>query len=188
MRSKTILSIAAFVIAFSFSVVLASFFVVKSYQTTTYGYSDYSSGATCSKSHRNIYQSATAKKIAAFIQADKENGYERDRKIFGVGKDFRPPFEDSSFPDYVEVVEEYVDASSSLDESELPLKFQAAWREHIKTWQDYSEFLNEMKSSSKRKNAEMKELLSEDNHYSADINRTWYEVLHIAETQGADVR
>lgn len=184
MRSKNILSIAAFAVAFSLSTVLASFFVVKSYQTTTYGISEYSS--TCSK-RRNLYQSSTAKKITAFISEDVENGRDRDRKIYANAQNFRPAFESSIFPVYVEAVEEYVDASSAMDTKVLPRDLQNAWDEHMKTWQDYSAFLNEMKPSSARKNMDLEELLEADDQHSVEINRTWFEVLQTAEAHGADV-
>ncbi len=186
MRSKNILSIAAFVIAFSLSTVLASFFITKTYPTT-FEVVSYSSHSNCSKSRHNLNQSLTAREITEFIRQDKANGRERDRKIFGVGIDFRPAFDSSNYDSYVEAVEEYVDDSSNLDASEFPREFQKKWADHIKTWHDYSDFLNEMKDSSNRKNFEIEELLAIDNQQSAEINRTWDEVLQVGSNYGADV-
>ena len=186
MRSKNILSIAAFIIAFSGSVVLASLFVTKTVQTIP-TFSDYSRSTSCWKSRSNSRQSATAKKITAFINEDEANGYERDRKLSRVGKNFRPAFEGSTYSDYAVTIEEYVDDMNDLDASRLPGDFQTAWREHLKAWQDYSEFLEEMKSSSVRRSFELEELLHTDNLHSVEINQTWNNVLEIGRSHGANV-
>jgi hypothetical protein len=186
MRSKNILSIAAFAIAFSLSTVLAGFFITETYPAT-FEVVSYSSGPTCSKRHHNLHQSPLAREITAFINSDKANGRARDRKIFGAGVDFRPAFESSSFPKYAVAVEEYVDESSKLDASDLPQEFKTAWRNHINAWRDYTEFLNEMKSPSERRKMNTEELLSLDNEYSNEINQTWEEVLSLGATYGADV-
>ncbi len=185
MRSKNILSIAAFTIAFSFSVVIASLFITKTYPTT-YEVVSYSSGSTCSKRHYNQYQSPTAREITELIRQDKSNGRERSKNTYGAEVNFRPAFESARFADYVESVEEYVDESSSLDVSELPRDFQQKWAKHMKAWRNYSDFLNEIKSSDFKK-SKIETLVSADDVYSEEINQTWYEVLELGVDYGADV-
>lgn len=182
MRSKSILSIAAFVIAFSGSVALASLFGAKAYRTD-FSFCNYTSNNF--KARR--YQTETARQITVFINNDINNGYARDRKIYSRTNNFRPAFESSVYPAYAGAVEEYVDNSSNMAAESLPGDFQNAWNEHMQAWRDYSEFLNDMKSSSVRKTMDMDELLNADNEYSREINRTWYEVLRTGKTYGANV-
>jgi hypothetical protein len=178
MRSKTILSTAAFIVAFAASAAFANLFVTKTETAPDYiPVSSYKS-TSCFRDRNN---STVANKISALIRTDKNNGYE------SRGEDFRPPFTSSAFSDYAEAVERYVDASSSMKTSDLPGDFETEWREHMKAWRDYSDFLNRMKIASNRAGWSEAELEEVDDFHSSEINRTWQLVLQIGASHGADV-
>jgi hypothetical protein len=71
--------------------------------------------------------------------------------------------------------------------SDLPGNFETEWREHMKAWREYSEFLNRMKDSSNRKGWSDAELKEVDNFHSREIDRTWQTVLHTGASYGANV-
>ncbi|HEX8289421.1 MAG TPA: hypothetical protein VF556_15575 [Pyrinomonadaceae bacterium] len=185
MRSKTILSIAAFIIAFVLSTAFASLFITKSEPfssvVVTPGY--YGKKTSCFKNRGNF----VAGKIETIIKQDVSNGGERDRKLYRISEGYRPSYSSPSFPEYVEAVSEYVDSSESLSHENTPRDFQTAWLKHMKAWRDYSNFLDKMKSSSARAHFSPGEIHELEAGYSADINSTWYEVLSIGNSYGADV-
>jgi len=74
-----------------------------------------------------------------------------------------------------------------LDASEFPQDFQIAWNKHVDAWQDYSEFLDIKKDSSKQK-MNIDDYRDLDNSYNNEITETWYEVLRIGRNHGAYVR
>lgn len=106
-------------------------------------------------------------------------------------------------------VSEYVYASSTMDDSDLPRDFQRAWRIHMKAWKKHAgllqkfeelEFNNE--SPSKTSDAvnlngadskvvdETTELAKLSKRYNCNImkiNRTWYQVLRIAQRYGVEI-
>ena len=184
MRSKTILSVAAFTLAFTLSAAFAGLFITKT-QTAP----DYFPviGRTSTSCFKDRNKSATAVKISALIEADKSNGLERSRETYRVGEDVRPPFTSAGFALYADAVEQYVDESSSMKASDLPNDFQIEWREHMKAWRDYSDFLNRMKKSSNRDAFSAEELENTDDFHSREITRTWNLVLQTGRTYGADV-
>jgi len=183
MRSKTILSAAAFTVAFALSAAFASLFITKTQiaESVFIPVSGYKS-TSCFK-HKN--NSATADKISALIAEDNSNG--RSRKNHRVGEDVRPSFTSSEFSEYTEAVEQYVDESSSMKVSGLPGDFQIEWREHMKAWRDYSDFLNRMKKSSNRNALSDEELENTDDFHSREIDRTWQIVLQSGVRYGADI-
>ena len=189
MRSKPILSVAAFVIAFAFSAAFASLFITKNRVTPDLVpvVSEYNSGYKSTGCFKYKNKSAAADKITALIRADKENGRASERSALEMSEGFISPFTNPAFPAYAEAVEQYVDDSSSMRTGRLPGDFQAAWREHMKAWRDYSEFLNRMKKSSVRSSWSSEEFQDIDAFHNREINRTWYEVLRIGKTYGADV-
>jgi hypothetical protein len=183
MRSKTFLSIAAFIVAFAFSTAFASLFIDKS---ATLSNSDIPPSVN-RRSTSCFKNRSTALKIEVLIKQDVNNGRERGKKLYRLDRDFRPPFESAAFPDYADAVTEYVDASSSMYSADLPRDFQAAWDKHMKAWRDYSDFLNEKKDSPQRQEVGNETLSFLENQYSADINSTWYEVLRVGRSYGANV-
>ncbi len=184
MRSKTILSAVAFIIAFAFSAAFASLFITKT-QTA----SDYFpvSGHKSTSCFKDRSKSVIADKISALIREDRNNGRERSRETYRVGEDVRPPFNSSGFSVYAEAVEQYVDASSSMRTNDFPSDFQVEWREHMKAWRDYSDFLNRMKKSSNRNALSEEELENTDDFHSREITRTWHLVLQSGRSYGANV-
>ena len=181
MRSKTILSTAAFVLAFACSTAFASLFI-----TTTHSeWYEFQVNGFQYKNYRT--KSPSADKISAFINQDKRNGIESDRTAYEMSAEGVSPFTSSSFPAYVSSVEQYVDASSSMKTRRLPNDFQLAWREHMKAWSDYSDFLNRIKKPSVRAAWSEEDFTYADASYNREISRTWYEVLRIGRNYGADV-
>ncbi len=184
MRSKTILSTAAFIVAFAASAAFASLFVTKTQTAPDYvPVSSYKS-TSCFKYRNN---STAANKISAIVRTDKNNGNERDKAIYRGGEGVRPPFTSSVFSVYAEAVEQYVDDSSSMKTSDLPNDFQTEWREHMKAWRDYSDFLNRVKIASNRTSWSGAELEEIDDFHSREIDRTWQMVLQTGVSYGADV-
>ena len=186
MRSKTILSIAAFIVAFVLSTAFASLFISKSEPFSSVLVTpDYNSKKTsCFKNRGNKY---AVNKIETIVSQDVSNGGERDRKIHRIGEGYRPSYLSPSFPEYVEAISEYVESSESLSHENTPRDFQTAWLKHMNAWRDYSNFLDKMKSSSARAHFNEHEIYELEASYSADINNTWYEVLRVGNSYGADV-
>lgn len=179
MRSKTILSVAAFIIAFGFSVFLASLFMTTPTQTIFVS-SDY--GTRPTSCFRQRYQSPEAREISALLRQDISNGRERDRNLYQLKVGARTPFGEENFDDFADVMEHYVESSSGLNANDLPPDFQAAWEKHMTVWQDYSNFLNNMKDIDVNSS---EGILRLDNKYSNEINATWYEVLRVGKRYGA---
>ncbi|MDQ2747298.1 MAG: hypothetical protein M3T96_08570 [Acidobacteriota bacterium] len=187
MRSKNILSIAAFTFAFGLSVVVAGLFISQTAcpvaAVVTQTDSAYTKNSFC-KSRRY----STAAKISAFIAADQANGDERYSKIYDIGENFPPDIDSISFTDYAEATKDYVDEASDMDTENLPANFQAAWREHQKAWRDYSNFLDKAANVSNPNPAMVENFMKADEKHSAEISRTFEIVLEIGESYGANVR
>lgn len=185
MRSKNIISIAAFVAAFGFSAAFANLFITQTPTVTTEIFPVYESRSTsCFLRQR---QSAVAEKIASFVNEDKRNGRTSDRAAYKYGEDIFTSSDSAAVSGYAAAVEEYVNDSSSMTANDLPSDFQTDWREHMKAWRDYSDFLNRMKKSSNRNALRVDELEAIDDFHSREISRTWNEVLRNGRTYGANV-
>jgi len=184
MRSKTILSAAAFTLAFALSAAFASLFITKTQTASDYFQVNGHKSTSCFKDHS---KSVTADKISALIREDRNNGRERDRKTYRGAEDVHPLFTSSGFSVYAEAVEQYVDESSSMRTNDLPSDFQVEWREHMKAWRDYSDFLNRMKKSSNRNAFSEEELENTDDFHSREITRTWHLVLQSGRSYSANV-
>jgi hypothetical protein len=179
MRSKTILSIAAFIVAFVLSTAFASLFIVKSeYLPLEYN----TKKTSCFKNRVN--SNYAAGKIETIIKQDISNGRQR-REVTSLYQTDEEQLSNNnfSFADYAENVEQYVDASSSMDDGELPREFQSAWRKHMKAWRDYSDFLQK----TNKNGSNIEHFDRAETRYSAEINFTWYEVLRIGRSYGAEV-
>ncbi len=160
MKAKNILSIAAFFTAFAVSAALASLF---------------------------IPVNTTADAISALIRQDVSNGNERDRTIYRLGIDINASFDDPAFAEYAEIIENYADASNNLDAGELPRDFRYAWNKHMKAWNDYSAFLNNVKDY-RNWNIDSEKFRQSEAVHIREIEVTWYRVLRIAHNHGSDVR
>ena len=106
--------------------------------------------------------------VEAFLLRDITNGSAR--------------MDDKYSDNYAQAVTDYWKASSSMDASGFPEDFQKAWRSHMQAWGDYAEYLQAKKSSRSNTPRNL------DGRYSAEINRTWEEVLRIGRTYGSSLR
>lgn len=184
MRSKNILSIAAFAAAFALSAAFASLFITETRAVTTEFVPTYGYKSTSCFKHKN---NSAADKISALISEDKRNGRESERAAYLYGADIFSSSDSSAISGYAGAVEKYVDDSSSLNAGNLPEEFQNDWREHMKAWRDYSDFLNRMKKSSNRTALSGEELEAIDAFHSREISRTWQAVLQNGRSYGADI-
>lgn len=184
MRSKQIISVVAFIAAFGLSSAFASLFITKTAAVSDNVTVINHKSTSCFK-YKN--KSATADKISALIRQDKANGRESDRAYYRYGADIFSSPESSSISGYANAVEEYVDNSSSMSTVDMPSDFQSEWREHMKAWREYSEFLIRMKKSSNRDALSIEEIEEIDAFHSREISRTWEDVLHTGNIYGADV-
>lgn len=184
MRVKTILSTAAFVIAFVFSTAFASLFIKDNvYELVPVVPTTYNRTHTsCFKNRGNN----TANKIETLLKQDDLYGRDLDRKLFQIDRGLVSPFTSSSYSEYADGVTEYADQSGNLSTNDLPKDFQIAWNAHMKAWRDYADFLDRMKSSSARARMDKENLGSFEDEYNNEINSTWYEVLRVADEYGAD--
>ena len=171
MRSKNIISTIAFITAFVFSAAFASLFIDES-QTNFQTYEN-----------RNVrtsncrYNDKTCTDISALLIQDIRNGDQRrSRYDYSLGDNGNISVRRA------ETVADYSDASSSMEDSHLPSDFRSAWREHMKAWRDYSEFLTDV-SRNKIEDDEFERL---EIQYIYDINKTWATVLKIGRGYGAE--
>ena len=117
----------------------------------------------------------TQQNISSLLQRDDRNGDERFDKI-----DFNTE-RLTYFAEYTTAVNEYVDKSESMNDADLPTDFQSAWREHMKAWRDYSNFLNKCETK-KMDDSDFAQL---DKNYNREISVTWQEVLQVGREYGA---
>ena len=68
-----------------------------------------------------IENNQTAKDISAFIQQDVDNGEEMDSIAESA----------TSLAEYSQAVTDYVDASESMEDVNLPTDFRLAWQDHM---------------------------------------------------------
>lgn len=181
MRSKNILSIAAFIIAFLFSAFIASLFIpLPQVLPVDYsvGNTSYSKPTSCFMRRNNI---TLGDKMTDFIIKDERNGNNR----IGNNLDWDDP---ATFANYAESVEEYVDVSSSMNANAFPGDFQTAWRKHMKAWRDYSNYLNKTAANMDDSDISREDFIKFDKFYGNEIDRTYKEFLRIADNYGAEVR
>lgn len=167
MRSKHIIAIAAFFTCFAVSSFLVGLLFPKD---TTELYEIV-----------NVRPQADAadERILVLLRQDVENGDERDGEIFDYW------IENERFLSLAaktRILSEYAENSASIDDSGLPQDFQIAWRKHMEAWADYSDFLRKVENAG----------MSSENinrvewQYERDINSTWYEVLRVGRSYGAE--
>ena len=169
MRSNNILHIIVFAAAFSLSTFVAGFFITPT--ATRYTLVSYAE------------KSPTAVKIESFLQRDANNGNARDVEYYRLDA-----IDSSTIDGQARIVAEYYDASSSLNAEEFPNDFQRAWREHMRAWENYADFLNDQKDAAVDRDFNESDFVKADDRLGREINRTWYRVLRLADRYGADVR
>lgn len=127
--------------------------------------------------------SSEARSISAFLRQDISNGRERDHNIYQLKVGMRTPFGEDSFDEYAVIIEQYVKDANNLDTSGLPQNFQEKWGDHLKAWQDYAEFLNDLKGEDVKPS---EKILRSDSQFNKEIDATWYEVLRVGKAYGAN--
>lgn len=168
MRSKTAISIIAFLAAFGISVALTP----RPVKPTFAPY--FKTGCT---------ETANARKITNLLEQDIENGLVRDRKINGYDESERSSA--GKFANFALAVNGYTNASLGIEDGDLPSDFKTAWRRHMRAWRNHSDYLNEINASSgKNRRGAYSRKYSEQNK---EISDTWDEVLNVARKYDADI-
>ncbi len=185
MKTKSILSIAAFSTAFILSAAFAALLVDKSDSQTQYLFPF----KTETVITPNDYSSVAAAKIDSLLQKDDDNGYALTAKIYALtNADGKLPLSSNSvFNGYADATAAYAAASGKLDQDGLPPEFKAAWRRHMKAWRNYSVFLAAMKNPSVRTGLEKNDFDDLDNEFNDEIKASWINVLQIADASGVDI-
>ena len=176
MRCKAILSIVAFLAAFGLSV------AVTPRQPRPQAVSTFVAAPYAKK--KCSANAEAARRITALIRQDIENGRLRDRKINDLWERGFSTRTEAGFAIYATTVNEYAEASVSLDDSDLPSEFRAAWRKHMNVWKEHADFLNTVKESPAKFSGSSTRKYSEQNK---EISETWYEVLRLAQQFDADI-
>lgn len=164
MSTKTIISILAFVLAFTLGVTLAPTPKSKwQYEKNCYSQHGHSS------------------KITALLQKDIENSRIRDTRIRQVLSQDLSKDSNDFLTKYAAITKDYVEASGSIPTEDLPINFVRAWQKYMKAWENYSKYLSE-----KSENAETSIDIKAE-QYRNEINRTWIKVLKIAKMHRAEI-
>ncbi len=169
MRSKHIAALITFFATFAFSAFIALLFAApKIYQIPPVKTYD----SRCSK--------RLGVKIRGFLDQDKRNGFERRYYEFS---DEGVVVSRSSVAEEADSITAYYSKSGSMNASDFPSDFQAAWDDHMRAWSEYSDFMQRAKN--RRLTSE--NIYQNRDEYIDDINSTWYEVLDIGRKYGADL-
>lgn len=165
---KFITTIAAFSLTFILSVALVGF----PKETSSF----------------NLFQPRTINRtqdnILSLLTVDISNGVKRDQKIYDYAYSDNPK---NVSGEYAEIINEYVDASSSLDDSQMPEDFQLAWQNHMHAWRQHASFLNQSKHFCHLRKMSDSDFTEIYNRQDAEITRTWRKVLSVAGKYGATV-
>lgn len=174
MRSKHIAALITFFAAFAFSAFIALLFAAPKIYEVPPVVTNYE--AKIFKQNR----CGTGYKIKEFLEQDKRNGVDRTNYDFSSRNDSYTSARISVFADSVE---EYAAESGAMDDTGFPRDFRVAWREHMKAWSDYAEFLQ--KAKTKRMSLEDFDAMTTE--YNGEISTTWQETLRIGREHGADL-
>ena len=129
----------------------------------------------------------TSADIESLLNQDIQNGQDRRMEMDSV-LDRDDSFSEVSpveFADFADAVSEYADKSASLDDTNLPQDFRAAWQAHMNEWREHADFLEKLKQPSFKKKFSAEKIAKIDGNQSHKINVTWYKVLRIAESYNA---
>ncbi|MDQ3801784.1 MAG: hypothetical protein M3384_20355 [Acidobacteriota bacterium] len=181
MRSKAVLSIIAFLLAFGISLAVTP----RQSRTSVAPYVK-----------KGCATSETARRITNLLKQDIENGRTRTRRINGFTggeADYSPQLgRQAYFANYTNATNEYADASASIGDWDLPGDFKAAWRAHMQAWRERADFLKQVREDSlKHRSSSSGDGYAfprdEYSRQSREISATWYEVLRIARTYNAEI-
>jgi hypothetical protein len=131
------------------------------------------------------YSSAYKYKIKRLLKRDVRNGELRNRqvdKLYTNNGDFSSLYSNA---EYRQSINDYYVKSSSMNDSNLPDDFKYAWREHMKAWKNQASYLNSLQDGSFSNGDESPVENYTDN--TNEINRTWFQVLRIAERYGVEI-
>ncbi len=124
--------------------------------------------------NRSQYRNSNSNEIESFLLRDIRNGENRMNRISSL----RETDNERYSAEFADAVMNYSITSSNMDASRFPQDFQNAWREHMKAWRNYGEFLKEVDPTSSK---------CTEGRLNSEINRTWMEVLRISRNYGAVV-
>jgi len=125
----------------------------------------------------------TARKIKSLLIRDDRIGNYRSRQILRYQKNSGLG-ETEIFGSlvYSQSVSFYVSKASGINDAGLPRDFQYAWRNHMKAWRAKAGYLESRKTLSDYESIFSAEYKNNDKQ----IQRTWYQVLRIAERYGVN--
>jgi hypothetical protein len=136
--------------------------------------------------HRTQCFNRQSNMIESFIRQDIRNGETRMDKIARRGGMSITP-SSIYFADFSKAVTEYSNESGGMDASRLPADLQTAWREHMKAWRDFAEFLAAVKDNGPANRMDTEDFKYAERGYNQEINRTWENVLSTGRSYGANV-
>ncbi|MCS6873144.1 MAG: hypothetical protein N2Z23_05460 [Pyrinomonadaceae bacterium] len=160
MKSRTLISIVAFVLAFSIGVAFAP-----KNQPSKWRF------------EKNCYDYYQPSQITTLLEKDIENGRIRNDRLKEVLNS-----QDSveSRKNIARITKEYVEASRSISTEDLPPSFVKAWEKHLRAWEKYADYLNELSATQEDVDAKANQLRNE-------INETWMKVLKVAKRYNAEI-
>jgi hypothetical protein len=164
MKAKTLISIIAFLAAFSISATIASIWKPKKEERICI--------------HQVAKNRQTAERITALLREDISNGRLRDGQLLElIEKDVEPSDYEAQ---KAVLTRKYWQSSNSIETKDLPDDFVEAWQRHMRAWGKYADFLENASETSYKQCKERK--------YQKEISDTWEEVLRIAkEKYGAEI-
>lgn len=165
MRIKTILSLSTFFTAFVLSVLLVG--VPKDYSYNRFV---------------KVYDpQETRLAIQVLLDQDNSNGIERNQTISSLNDAAdQADGNESYYTNFAEATEQYVSSSESIEDSNLPSDFQAAWHIHMNAWRDQADYINRMNSSNRTIDS------GKYRRQTYKINQSWLQVLRVARKYGVD--
>lgn len=135
-----------------------------------------------------VYQlradSSTTRRIESLIKRDVRNGESRHRlaaEAYSELKNDETLYADAK---YRLTVLQYVDTSSGMSDAGLPTDFQYAWREHMNAWKKQAAFVKTKDYATGEFNVDSENVYADN---TSEINKTWYQVLRIAQRYGVEI-
>jgi hypothetical protein len=119
----------------------------------------------------------TQQNISSLISRDIRNGRERDckaKKLYDSGESENSIYASA---EYAEIIDDYVSASESIDDTNVPPDFRSAWHNHMKIWREHADFLNQEKEFSAWRKTDDNETLQTISDQEREIEDTWREVI-----------
>lgn len=165
---KSIIASIAFTVTFGFSVVLVG--LIFGFPQTDRVY----------KQHESCHINDQSE-IVSFLARDVRYGDLRDSDLRSFDS-----AADLPLVEYTEFINKYVAKSQAMDDEFLPKDFQYAWRNHMKAWRDYADFLSSLSSGTV--DASSQDFVSLEKEYNSEITRTWNLVLEIGENHQPGLR